>query len=79
MESKYIRVLALFPLLCILVSKAAAVDGSSSLKRTSKVVSHDLNLPGSEPSKAVLSHDPLASLPSAFLLFIPHVSHFLRI
>ena len=72
MESKDLRVLALFPLLCILVSRpavdASTVDRSSSLKRTSKVVSHDLDLPSTESSKAVLSHDPLASLPSSFTI-----------
>ena len=77
MEPKDIKVLpvlllALVPLLCIFASKpavdASTVEGSSSQKRTTQVLGHNSNLPGSEPSKAVLSHDPLASLPSSFTI-----------
>ena len=67
-----VLLLAAVPLLCIFASKpavdASTVEGSSSQKRTTRVLGHNLNLPGSEPSKAVLSHDPLASLPSSFTI-----------
>ena len=60
-------------LFCIISSDSAVkassvVNESTGLKKTTKVLGHDQNLLNSESTKAVLSHDPLASLPTSFTI-----------
>ena len=68
----YRRISTVF-FLCMISSDSAVkassvVDESTGLKKTTKVLGRDQSILNSEPTKAVLSHDPVASLSTSFTI-----------
>ena len=62
-----------FFLICATVQavKASQIDGAGGMKKTTRVFSignNDQSILDPEPSKAILSHDPIESLPTSFTI-----------
>ena len=61
-----------FFLICVSIQacavKASTIDGTTDKKKTTKVFSPGHSIVKSVPSKAVLSHDPIGSLPNSFTI-----------
>ena len=72
MDFKAGKCVVQFFLICVSIqacaAKASLNDVTSDKKKTTKVFSPGHNIVNSDPSKAVLTHDPIGSLPNSFTI-----------